>query len=52
MLNLLKIKFLKHIYKNELDKLMLSKDNISFNKIKNISIILDGRLEVKEAYFY
>ena len=52
MLKLLKVKFLKYIYKNELDKLILSKNNITFNKIKNISIILDGRLDIKEAYFY
>ena len=52
MLNWLKKIFLGQTYKSELYKLFRSKKQMSFKKINNISIILDGRLEVKEAYFY
>ena len=52
MSNWLKKIFLGHIYKSELDKLLRSKTQVSLKKINNISIILDGRLDVKEAYFY
>ncbi len=52
MSNWLKKIFLGYIYKNELDKLLASKQQMSFKKINNISIILDGRFDIKEAYFY
>ena len=52
MSNLLKKIFLGHIYKSEQYKLFRSKKQMPFKKINNISIILDGRLEIKEAYFY
>jgi hypothetical protein len=52
MLSWLKLKFLRHIYKNELGRLIPSNNKADLNKIKNISIILDGRLDIKEAYFY
>jgi len=52
MSNWLKKIFLGRIYKSELDKFLKSEKQVSFKKINNISIILDGRLGVKEAYFY
>lgn len=52
MSNLLKKIFLRHTYKSEQNKLFRSKKQMPFKEINYISIILDGRLEIKEAYFY